>query len=162
MIADILCLTLLSLNTPRVDYACQHLETVIEAANHYNISSEIMVALIYTESRWNHKAVSKSNACGLMQVLPKYTRNPKLTCKSLFDPRVNIWTGTKKLNYWIYKYGRGNKKIGLCGYNVGYRCKGKNKHKRGAFYAKRVLKRARNILRVYKKIQENHEVKVIK
>ena len=162
MIADILCLTLLSLGSPRAEFACQHLETVIEAANYYDISPEIMVALIHTESRWNHKAVSKSNACGLTQVLPKYTRNPKLTCKDLFDPKLSIWTGAQKLNYWIYKYGRGNKKTGLCGYNVGYRCKGENKHERGVFYAKRVLWRARNISRTYKKIYKIHEVKAVK
>ena len=162
MVAEILCLTLLSLGYPRADYACQHLETVIEAANHYDISPEILVALIHTESRRNHKAVSKSNACGLTQVLPKYTKSPKLTCEDLFDPKVSIWTGAKKLNYWIYKYGRGNKKIGLCGYNAGFRCKGKNKHKRVIFYAKRVLKRARIIAREYKKIKQNHKVKVIK
>ena len=155
MLAETLCLVLLSLGTPRADFACQHLETVVEAATHYRIRPEIMVALIYTESRWNHRAVSRSNACGLTQVLPKYTKNPKLTCKSLFDPETSIWTGAKKLNYWIYKYGKGNKKIGLCGYNAGFRCKGKNKHKRGMRYAKRVLKRAKNLERKYRKFQEN-------
>tara|TARA_Y100000593_G_C4306972_1_gene336250 strand:- start:1817 stop:2305 length:489 start_codon:yes stop_codon:yes gene_type:complete len=162
MLAETLCLVLLSMGIPRADYACQHLETVVEASNHYDISPEIMLALIYTESRWNHKAVSKSNACGLTQVLPKYTRNPKLTCKSLFDPKVSIWTGAKKLNYWIYKYGRGNKRTGLCGYNAGFRCKGKNKHKRGMYYAKKVLQRARKISRVYKKIHKIREVEAVK
>ena len=162
MIAETFCLVLLALGIPRLDFACQQLETVVEAADHYNIKPEIVLALIYVESRWNRKAVSRSNACGLTQVLPKYTRNPKLTCKSLFDPKLSIWIGTKKLNYWIYKYGRGNKRIGLCGYNAGYRCKGKNKHKRGMRYARKILKRARNIARKYKKIQQNRMVGDIK
>ena len=162
MMAETFCLVLLALGIPRSDFACQHLETVVEAANHYDIRPEVMTAMIYTESRWNPKAVSKSNACGLTQVLPKYTRNPKLTCKSLFDPKVSIWTGAKKLNYWIYKYGRGSERIGLCGYNAGYRCKGKNKHRRGVFYSKRVLKRARIVAREYKKIEQNHRVEVVK
>ena len=162
MIAETFCLVLLTLGIPRSDFACQHVETVVEAASYYDIKPEIMLALIYVESRWNHKAVSKSNACGLTQVLPKYTRNPKLTCKSLFDPKLSIWTGAEKLNYWIYKYGRGNKKIGLCGYNAGYRCKGENKHKRGMRYARKVLKRARNIMRKYKKIQQNRAVDDVK
>tara|TARA_Y100000034_G_C6831457_1_gene375331 strand:+ start:247 stop:735 length:489 start_codon:yes stop_codon:yes gene_type:complete len=162
MIVEILCSVLMTMGISRADFACQRLETVVEAANHYDISPEIMMAMIYTESRWNHKAISRSNACGLTQVLPKYTKNPKLTCKSLLDPKVSIWTGAKKLNYWIYKYGRGNKRIGLCGYNAGYRCKGKNKHKRGIFYANRVLKRARIIAREYKKIKQNRKVKVVK
>ena len=162
MVAEILCLTLLSLGYPRADYACQHLDTVIEAANHYDISPEMLVALIHTESRWNHKAVSKSNACGLTQVLPKYTKKPKLSCKSLFDPKVSIWTGAKKLNYWIYKYGRGNKKTGLCGYNAGFRCKGKDKNKRGMFYASRVIKRSKIIAKKYKKLHKNQVVKLDK
>jgi len=162
MTAETLCLVLLALGTPRADFACQHLETVIEAANHYDIAPEIMVSLIHSESRWSPKAVSKSNACGLTQVLPKYTKNPKLVCEDLFDPKVSIWTGAKKLNYWIYKYGRGNKKTGLCGYNAGFRCKGEDKHVRGMNYAGRVLYRAKLIRRKYKKIQQNREFEAVK
>ena len=162
VVAETLCLVLLSMGSPRADFACQHLETVIEASNHYEIEPEIMLALIYTESRWNHKAVSKSNACGLTQVLPKYTKKPKLTCKDLFDPKVSIWTGAKKLNYWIYKYGRGNKRTGLCGYNAGFRCKGKDKHKRGMHYANVILKRAKTLSKKYRKIENEQDFEVVK
>jgi len=155
MISKILCLAMLSLGMPkgeRAQFACDLLPDVIEASETYNLDPALMVAMIHTESRWSHKAVSRSNACGLTQVLPKYTKNPKLSCNDLKDPKTSIWVGAKKLNYWIYKYGRGNKRIGLCGYNAGFRCKGENKHRRGMKYAAKVLKRTRMIKRKYKKI----------
>ena len=86
MISKILCLAMLSLGMPkgeRAQFACDHLPDVIEAAETYNLSPALIVAMIYTESRWNHKAVSRSNACGLTQELPKYTKNPKLSCNDL-------------------------------------------------------------------------------
>ena len=76
-----------------------------------------------------------------------------MSCNDLKDPKTSIWVGAQKLNYWIYKYGKGNKRIGLCGYNAGYRCKGRNKHKRGIRYAGSVLRRARAISKEYKKIE---------
>ena len=155
MIASILCLALVGLSVPRADFACQQLETVLEASELYNISPQLLVAVIYVESRWNHEAVSRSNACGLTQVLPKYTKKPKLSCKDLFDPRLSIMTGAKKLNYWIYKYGKGNKEIGLCGYNAGYRCRGKDRHKRGIRYARKVLRYSKKVSRKYKEFNSD-------
>tara|TARA_Y100000310_G_C20587742_1_gene766332 strand:+ start:686 stop:1207 length:522 start_codon:yes stop_codon:yes gene_type:complete len=156
MIGNVLCLVFLSLGMPkgeRAEFACKYVGEVIAASEAYDLDPAIMSAMIYTESRWNHKAVSRSNACGLTQVLPRYTRNPKLSCNDLKDPKTSIWVGAQKLNYWIYKYGKGNKRIGLCGYNAGYRCKGRNKHKRGIRYAGSVLRRAKAISKEYKKIE---------
>ena len=157
MTAEILCLIVMALGMPRSDFACQHMTEVVQAAQTYEIRPELMVALIYAESRWSHNAVSRSNACGLTQVLPKYTRNPKLTCEDLKDPKTSIWTGAKKLNYWIYKYGRGSEKIGLCGYNAGFRCKGENRHERGMSYSYSVRRYAKKILKKYKQIQKKEE-----
>mgnify|MGYP001185395116 FL=1 len=165
MTAEILCLVLLQLGMPkgeRAEFACRHLDVVIDAAKSNRLAPDLLVAMIYTESRWNPKAVSRSGACGLTQVLPKYTRKPRLKCKDLFDPELSIEVGAKKLNYWIYKYGRGNKRTGLCGYNAGFRCKGKHKNKRGMYYAKKVLKRAAKIKRKYKKINKSQGLKHVK
>ena len=155
MTADILCLIVMTIGFARAEVACEHMDEVVKASEAYDIRPELMVGLIYAESRWSHKAVSRSNACGLTQVLPKYTRNPKLSCEDLKDPKTSIWTGAKKLNYWIYKYGRGSEKIGLCGYNAGFRCKGENKHKRGMMYSHSVRKYARRILKQHNKMKKN-------
>ena len=152
MIAEILCMTVVSLGLPNAEYACEHMNTVVGAAEDNNVKPEVLVSLIYHESRWVPTAVSKDTACGLTQVLPKYTRNPKLTCEDLKDPTTSIFTGAKKLNYWVYKYGKGRYKTGLCGYNSGFRCKGETPKKKGVLYSQKVLKYARKIKRKYSKI----------
>jgi len=152
-VAQMFCLALLNIGMPHAEYACEQLPLAIEAASEYKIRPELFIAMIHVESRWSPKAVSKGYACGLTQVLPKYTRNPKLSCKDLKNPITSIWTGAQKLNYWIYKYGRGKERTGLCGYNKGYRCKGKNKNKRGMGYASSVLRYASRILKAYNKVE---------
>jgi soluble lytic murein transglycosylase-like protein len=152
MIPEILCAVVISLGFPRADVACDNMKTIVEESEKNDHSPALVVALIRVESRYKADAVSKANACGLMQVLPKYTKNPKLSCEQLKNPNVNIKTGTKKLKFWIYKYGRGNIRTGLCGYNAGFRCKGKNKNATGMRYAKKVLLYERKVKLEYNKI----------
>jgi soluble lytic murein transglycosylase-like protein len=154
-VAQMFCLALLNMGMPRAEYACSHMNQVIETAEEHQIRPELFIAMIHVESRWNHEAVSKGYACGLTQVLPKYTRNPKLSCKDLKDPKVSIRVGAEKLHYWIYKYGRGKEKTGLCGYNKGYRCKGKSKNKRGMGYAHSVLRYASRVLKAYNAVERD-------
>jgi soluble lytic murein transglycosylase-like protein len=96
--------------------------------------------------------VSYAGACGLTQVLPKYSKkyggkDRNLTCDELKDPITSIQVGGRILNYWLTKYSKGNYKVALCGYNAGFRCKGDNPNKQGMRYAKKVLQRARTIKR---------------
>jgi len=136
MVAEVLCAAFIALGFPRVDVACEHAQTVVEASEKYELSPALLAALIRVESRWKVDAVSVSKACGLTQVLARYS---KYTCRQLKDPKTSIFEGAKKLHFWINKYGKGNVKTGLCGYNAGFRCKGKNKNKTGVRYAKKVL-----------------------
>lgn len=146
------CLAIHALGYPRADFACEHMSYVMEASEENGIDPEIFLGLIMTESNWSHKAVSPAGACGLTQVLPKYSKkyggkDRNLTCDELKDPKTSIRVGAKILNYWYYKYGRKNYKIALCGYNAGFRCKGDNPNKQGMRYAKKVLLRSRIIKR---------------
>ena len=100
---------------------------------------EVVVALIHQESRWKVGAVSRAGACGLTQVLPKYA---KISCYELKDPVISIWIGTKMLSTWLYRFGRGDYRKGLCGYNGGYRC-----GERSYVYARSVLRRASRLNR---------------
>ena len=136
----LICLTAISLNMHNSDAICKNSALIYSLSRDYDIDSSLIVAVGRVESRWTTKSKSSGNACGIMQVLPKYTKNPKLSCKDLQIPVIGIKTGAKKLNYWIHKYGKGNKSTGLCGYNAGFRCKGDNKNKSGLNYAKSVLK----------------------
>ena len=70
--------------------------------------------------------------------------------EQLRDPKIGLPEGARKLNYWIYKYGKGKVLVGLCGYNAGFRCKGNKPNTRGIEYAKKVLKITNKIKRKIK------------
>jgi soluble lytic murein transglycosylase-like protein len=151
MIAEILCAAVVAISFPRADIACAHIPTVIEASEKYELDPALVVSLIRVESRWKATAVSRSKACGLTQVLAKYS---DYSCEQLKDPKTSIFEGARKLRFWIYKYGKGRIKTGLCGYNAGFRCKGKNKNATGVRYAKKVIKYANDLRDKYKQLEE--------
>jgi soluble lytic murein transglycosylase-like protein len=86
--------------------------------------------------------VSSAGACGLTQVIPKWTGGPetkgiKYTCQQLKDPEISIKVGAQILSYNIRVYGKGNKDKGLCFYNAGTRCiKDKRFYKRLGYVKK--------------------------
>ena len=152
-----LCLAAFSMNLHNAEVVCKYSTDIVVQSKKYNIKPSLIVAVGRVESRWTPEAESYGNACGVLQVLPKYTKNPKRSCEDLKDPKVGIQVGAKKLNYWIYKYGKGNKKTGLCGYNAGFRCKGQNKNVAGLNYAKSVLKWNRKINRALRREKLKYE-----
>ncbi len=122
----------------------QNAEYVIEVSKKYNFDPMLIFALIYVESGWKKTAVSSAGACGLTQVLPKYTGNrrggrnsagvERLTCEQLKSPRTSIRAGIKTLSWWR-KYHNGNISRALCSYNAGFRCSYK-KNKQGKIVKK--------------------------
>jgi soluble lytic murein transglycosylase-like protein len=78
----------------------KHLLIYVNAlCDEYGVDYEMVKAVIQTESSWNHKAVSKSGAIGLMQVLPETAITEFNTPKDdLFDPYVNVTVGIKYLS----------------------------------------------------------------
>lgn len=126
-ISSLLCSAVLALSMPRAEYACRHMEYLVEHAEKHELDPEIVVALIHRESRWKPWAESKAGACGLTQVLPKYTKQ-KVSCSSLKKPRKSIRIGAETLASWVYEYGGGDYKKGLCGYNGGYKCGRRSRH----------------------------------
>ena len=149
ILVQTLCLTFSSpnfyLSKSRQQLVCNSIEQVYKESTENNISPTLLLALIYVESGWKKTAVSWAGACGLTQVIPKYTgtyptKTRRYTCKQLKNPRTSIRAGAKILSYWVNKYARGNVRIGLCGYSSGYRCKGPRAVKRGMRYARKVLK----------------------
>ena len=79
----------------------KHLLIYVNAlCDEYGVDYEMVKAVIQTESSWNHKAVSKSGAIGLMQVLPETAMAEFDTPKDdLFDPYVNVTVGIKYLSH---------------------------------------------------------------
>tara|TARA_Y100000034_G_scaffold122819_1_gene168753 strand:- start:1837 stop:2358 length:522 start_codon:yes stop_codon:yes gene_type:complete len=162
-LAELLCMAVLSVGMSNADFACYHMDTVVEAAEQSDIDPVVLVALIYIESRWNPKAVSRSGACGLTQIIPRWSTNKKrsfgerLTCQQLFDPELSIRRGAKILAYWYHKYGKKRYKIALCGYNAGFSCKGPDPSSRGRAYAKNVLRRTKKIKKEIKILRKYEE-----
>ena len=158
-LAEIICSAYVALALPNADIACEHMDTLVEAAEQHDVDPATMTALIFVESRWTPTAVSRSNACGLTQVLPRYsagTRNrfgKKLTCEELKNPTVSIKRGTQILSYFLKRY-RKNYARSLCSYNAGAsRCrKGAVKNK-GHRYANKVLRFAVKLRRKMKRIE---------
>ena len=151
-LADILCLAVLNIGLPNAQVACDNMEVLVDEAAATGIRPELVVSMIYYESRWTPTAVSYAGACGLMQVIPKFTGNKKvgnkkLTCEQLKKPEANIRSGTKVLSYWLHKYKRtrGNEKTAVCSYFAGYRCAGKNPSRAGLRYSRKIRRLANKL-----------------
>ncbi len=85
----------------------------------------LVQALIREESRYNHKAISRSNAIGLMQLLPgtaygvaKRLGVPVVDKQDFFKPAINIKLGTDYLSYVLGRYS-GNALFAVASYNGG-------------------------------------------
>ena len=145
--AEVICAAIMALGMPNADFACKHMDTVVEVSEEYNLNPIILTALIHIESRWSPRAKSRAGACGLTQVIPKFSRKfGYVGCRMLKRrPKLAIRKGGQILSYWIRTYGKGDILKGLCAYNAGYRCSGKNANKRGIAYAKKIVDYSRNI-----------------
>ncbi len=143
ILAVALCAAMTSAKMPRAKYACTHAKKVVKACKKHNIDPIVFVSLIHVESNWKPHVVSYANACGLTQVLPRYS---KYSCKQLKKPKNSIQEGARILGYWLHKYSKGDYYTALCGYNAGFRCKGKRPNKWGMNYAKKVMKLATRIM----------------
>ena len=133
------------------------IEKSIQIAKKHNIEIELMLAIIYVESKFNPVAVSKTGAGGLMQMVPGTARelglkvpnysnklNPTLdpTIDERFDSLKNLEAGLIYFNMLREKY-LNNLTLALGAYNVG---PGKVRVggtliSRGRIYVNKVLKR---------------------
>jgi len=154
MTAYIFCLTLQlmgdtygTLPENRVELACDLAEHLIETVEQYNIDPAVFAGLIFYESRWRPEAISRSNACGLTQVLPRYADE---TCEELMNPVTSISVGAEKLDGWSRMTVRdenGRRRVprpggireALACYNVGHACL---ESERGTRYADRIMQYA--------------------
>lgn len=140
------------MSNTRQKQVCDIMPEVLNEATKNNLDPFLLMGLITVESNWKTTAVSHAGACGLTQVMPKYTGGSatsrvKYTCKQLQVPQTGVRVGAKVLAWWIYRYGKGDVQTGLCGYFSGFRCRPPTKA--GKNYSMKVLKYRDKIKRLY-------------
>jgi Transglycosylase SLT domain len=96
-----------------------------EAARRHSIDYELLQALIATESGFDARAVSPKGALGLMQLMPATAQRYGVQAdkrgsleKKLFDPHINIATGSRYLRDLIEMFP-GDLELALAAYNAG-------------------------------------------
>ncbi len=87
-----------------------------EASKIYGIPAPFIKAVIKIESNFNPRAVSRTGAMGLMQLMPATAEHMKV--KDPFDPRQNILGGTRYLRRLSDRYD-GDINLILFGYHAG-------------------------------------------
>jgi soluble lytic murein transglycosylase-like protein len=92
-------------------------QIITDAARTYNVDPNLVAAVAFHESRFNVREVSPIGATGLMQLLPATGRS--LGVSDLFDPRQNIFAGTKYLKKQLDRFN-GDVDSALAAYTAGY------------------------------------------
>lgn len=91
-------------------------EFIKKAAAKHNLDHALIKAVIKTESGFNHKAVSRKGAMGLMQLMPGTALRHNVN--DSFDPWANIDGGSRYLRYLLDLF-KGNLPLALAAYNAG-------------------------------------------
>ena len=89
---------------------------VMNASDLYQVEPALIKAIIRAESGYNHKAVSKRGALGLMQLMPRTAR--AMGVDNTLDPEHNIHGGVKYFSGLLDKFD-GKVELALAAYNAG-------------------------------------------
>ena len=133
----------LQMNKTQARNVCKYEHIIVAEAEKNDIEPELLASVIYVESAFYPHVVSRANACGLTQVIPKWTGGretgkKKYTCKQLKNPRTSIKVGARILGYIIKNYAKGNEDKALCMYNAGSVCLRKKDFYKKLYYVKKV------------------------
>ena len=114
-------------NILKIIYPKTYKEVVKIYEEKYDIDENLIFALIKSESNFNTKAISNSNAIGLMQLMEGTAKevakknnielNEENTQEELFNIYKNIEIGTCYLSILMERYK--NKEVALAAYNAG-------------------------------------------
>jgi soluble lytic murein transglycosylase-like protein len=91
-------------------------EIIKQVAEKFEVESSLIIAIIKAESNFNHKAVSRKGAKGLMQIMPETASD--LNLEKPFSPKENIIAGTRYISILLERFNH-NKMLALAAYNAG-------------------------------------------
>jgi len=102
-----------------------YLDQIKKEALELKLDPTLVLSLIRQESGFNPMARSRTDALGLMQVMPKVARkiaqDSKITFEQnteLFDPDLNLKIGTRELQNRLKEF-KGNLVLAIASYNAG-------------------------------------------
>lgn len=104
-----------SVGTPEVPGAWR--DTLEAAAARYQVSPHLLAALIWQESRWHPRAVSRKGAVGLAQLMPGTAQKLAVDAR---DPAANLEGGAHYLRQMLDLFD-GDVERALAAYNAGPR-----------------------------------------
>jgi soluble lytic murein transglycosylase-like protein len=105
-------------------------DSVFNLSHKHGFNPYLVMAVIYVESRFDRRVVSKAGACGLMQVnYPVWKKELKIDRKKLTQVDYNIELGLTILKSYL-KETRGDIIKALILYNNGYNYTGNNYHEK--------------------------------
>ena len=82
---------------------------IAQAARRFKVDPLLIKAVIKTESDFNRKAVSRTGARGLMQLMPQTADAMKV--RDSFDPEENIFGGTRYLSLLMKRFQNDKKLV---------------------------------------------------
>jgi soluble lytic murein transglycosylase-like protein len=89
---------------------------VFEAGRIHDVDPSLIAAVIRAESNFDHVAISRKGAEGLMQLMPATAKRFGVT--NSFDPVQNVHGGTRYLRTLLDRFD-GDPELTLAAYNAG-------------------------------------------
>jgi soluble lytic murein transglycosylase-like protein len=104
-------------NVTQREFVCEEYDHIIKHYSQlYDVDPELIKIVIRKESEFNPRAVSRSGAIGLMQLMPETARG--LGVKDPYNPRENIKGGVKYLSYLLGVFEE-DLELALAAYHAG-------------------------------------------